>query len=181
MTARPFHRTHAAVRIAAVRIALAAAFAAGAAAASAQALQMRIGGWEMVYQVQGSGGGLPPGAGKLTPQQRAKLEAAMNAGARPRTSTAKVCLTKQDLEQLARDPEGDGRCTYSNVQRSASRWEGDMRCDEGRTGHALFEAHGGDRVSGSVTQQIPTDTGKRVVQMEVSGRWASASCKGYED
>lgn len=149
--------------------------------AQAQELKLKTGGWQTTYKMQGQMQRLPESIEKMPPEQRAKMEAAMQRAMAPKERVHKTCLTKDDLAQMARDPDGDGQCKYSNVKRSASLYEADMTCPEGRKGHIRVEAQSSERVSGTVTQSLSGASGQGQHRMEFSGRWASASCKGYDD
>jgi hypothetical protein len=148
---------------------------------SAQAIAVKTGGWEMTYKMQADMPGLPPELEKMAPAQRTKMEAALRESWKPRTHNAKTCLTKADLAEMAKGPDDSESCKYSNLKISSTRWEGDMTCAGGRTGRAVLNAPSPDRVNGTVTMRIPTSKGEGKSTMELSGRWASASCKGYED
>jgi hypothetical protein len=150
-------------------------------AVSAQALAVKTGGWEMTYKTQSDMPGMPPEVEKMAPAQRTKTEAALREAWKPRTATAKTCLTKTDLAEMAKGQDDSGDCKYSNVKVTGTRWEADMACGNGRTGRTVLNASSSDRVSGTVIMRIPTSKGDGKSTMEISGRWASASCKGYED
>lgn len=149
--------------------------------AQAQAIAVKTGGWDMTYKTQTDMPGLPPELEKMAPAQRAKMEAALRESWKPRSHAAKTCLTKADLAQMAKGPDDEGGCKYSNVKVSSSRWEGDVTCGGGRTGRAVLDAPSPDRVNGTVIMRIPTSKGDGKSTMELSGRWASASCKGFDD
>lgn len=146
--------------------------------AQAQTLNLRTGGWESTYKVEGQVQRLPESVEKMPPAQRAAMEAAMRDVRKGRSY--KTCLTKQDLAAMARDPD-DETCKYSNVKRSASVYEADMSCSEGRSGHMKLEALSSEKVAGVMTQKLSGQSGQGQLRMEFSSRWASASCKGYED
>lgn len=145
----------------------------------AQTLNLKTGGWESTYKVEGQMQRLPESVEKMPPAQRAKMEAALRDIKKGRSF--KVCLTKQDLAAMARDPDGDEACKYSNVKRSGSVYEADMTCSEGRSGHMRLEALSSEKIAGVMTQKLTGQSGQGQLRMEFSSRWASASCKGYED
>lgn len=147
--------------------------------ARAQTLNLKTGGWQSSYKVEGQMQRLPESIEKMPPAQRAQMEAAMRDIQKGRTY--KVCLTKQDLADMARDPDGDETCKHSNVKRSASVYEADMSCPEGRSGHVRLEALSSEKVAGVMTQKMSGRSGQGQLRMEFSARWASASCKGYDD
>ena len=162
---------------------VAAALAAGALprAAHAQAIQMKTGGWDMSYTRSAEMKGLPPGLENLPPEKRAKVEAALRESGKPKTEAAKVCLTKADLAEMAKGPDRDEDCRYENVKVSGTHWSGDTVCKSGVTGHTDLDAPSPDRVSGKSVMKIPSSKGPSRVDLAIEGRWASASCKGYEE
>lgn len=145
----------------------------------AQTLNLKTGGWESSYKVEGQMQRLPAEVEKMPPAQRAAMEAALRD--LRKGNTYKVCLTKQDLADMARDPDGDATCKHSNVKRSASVYEADMTCPEGRSGHVRIEALSSEKIAGVVTQKMSGRSGQGQMRAEFSARWASASCKGYDD
>jgi Protein of unknown function (DUF3617) len=151
------------------------------AAPAADALQLKLGGWNTTYKTQSSMPGLPPGFESMPAEQRAKMEAALRKAWQPRTHQSKTCLTKADLAQMVKDPDGDGKCKYSKVTRSPERYEADMVCDEGRSGHVLFEAPALDKVIGKIVMHMPTSKGEGTTTIDITGQWAQASCKGHDD
>jgi len=97
-------------------------------------------------------------------------------------SKLKTCVTKEDLESL-RTFEKDEDCKYTWTSRTASRITGTTRCTvEGKTregeidvqiaGTESYQMTGGMKISGKVDG---------AVRFEMKSRWASASCKGYDD
>ncbi len=83
-------------------------------AADFRALDVKTGQWETTVSGQTSGmPAIPPEAlSRLTPEQRAKVEAAMGArGAKPIVSTS--CMTKEKLEQAWNTGQVTKTCTTS--------------------------------------------------------------------
>ena len=124
--------------------------------------------------------GLPPELANMPPEQRARMQAALRKAWQPRTHQSKTCLTQADLAQMVKGSGDDDQCKYSQVKRSAERYEAEMTCDGGRSGHVLFEAPASDRVVGKIVMRVPTSKGQGTVTIDIDGRWASASCKGHD-
>ncbi len=170
------------------RLISAAALIAGSLCAQAQTPDLRTGGWNMTDRSQGTGGGIPDAIGNIAPAMRARLEASLTATMRPHTLNYKSCLRKSDIEELAgdlkkleEDAAGNVQCDFSNVRRTSKHWEADVSCRNGISGHGAFDAAASDRVTGKLVMHIATDSGARDVTHDISGHWASASCKGFAD
>ena len=142
---------------------------------------LKLGGWDATYKTQVDGASLPASVEKMPPAQRAKMEAVLREAWKPRTRVHKTCLTKADLQEMAKGPDSDDECKYNKLRKSANGWEADMKCSDGRTGHAVFEATSAERYSGHIVQQLPAGKGRGTLNVDISARWASASCKGYDD
>lgn len=130
------------------------ALAAGAASAGAQVLNLRPGGWEFTTSTAGQGA----------------------------PSTTKTCLKKEDLDagRVFREfQEDDDNCTYNFRTRTATRVTGTIVC----TGDAPQKLEFEWIVQNPETFRSKTtaSTNKGPVVYEMSGRFASASCKGYKD
>lgn len=103
-------------------------------------------------------------------------------GAASRTSKLKVCVTREDLASM-KAFEKDEDCKYQFATRSATRVTGSTVCNMGGTqSKGEFEIQfptpesyvmtGGNRVAGKPGSDS---------RIELKGRWASASCDGYDD
>jgi Protein of unknown function (DUF3617) len=94
----------------------------------------------------------------------------------PRVNKFKTCLTKEDIDSN-RAFQKDDDCTNKLTTRTATRWVGTTVCkgDQPSTGTFEIEARNPETIAMKATKT----PGNVVVEM--SGRWASASCKGYED
>jgi hypothetical protein len=125
---------------------------------------------------------------KMTPEQRARLEAAMKAhmtnGAKPRVY--KECMTP---EKIARgfdiDPHGDdSSCKRKVVSSSASELTLHDECNkpERKTVTDVhFEVKGGTQMSGKINV-VMTSAGKTMtVNSTVQGKWLGASCGTVKD
>ena len=155
------------------------ALAGGAAsAAPTTPLKVKPGAWEMTHTMRLESHGAPPGTDPLSPEQRARFEAAMQARAKnPRARTHRQCVTKQKLDRMAFDTH-DTECTNTNMQSSATRWEADTTCKVGAHGHSVIEAPSSDKVSGKTVMHMPANQGSATTTMEITGRWISDSCEG---
>jgi Protein of unknown function (DUF3617) len=126
--------------------------------AGAQALNVRPGGWDMTISVAMGGG-----AAKVTP--------------------LKTCVTKEELEG-DHAFQKDESCTHKINARTATRVVGTMSCKTSAgQGQGTIEivAKTPDTVLMTTTMKGSGPQGSIDVRTEVKGRWASASCKGYND
>ena len=149
---------------------------------SAASFNVRPGAWESTTSSVVSGELLPAAAlAKMTPEQRARVEAMLGAHAgAPRRITEKTCITRADLDQdrlLKSDAEQ--HCTTTVVSRTPTRLVLDRRCPQphASSAHVAFEAPSPERFTGSVDMTL-AEGGK--VHLDIQGRWLGASCAGLE-
>jgi hypothetical protein len=142
-----------------LRHALLAVLVAASPWAGAQPLNIRPGGWDITMSV------------------------AINGGA-PKVSPIKSCVTKEDLE---RDQafQKDEDCSYKISARSPTRFAGAVTCKndsmQTRGEFEVVAASPETIVMKTSTKGSSAKGGSVDARMEMKGRWASASCKGYDD
>jgi Protein of unknown function (DUF3617) len=169
------------------------ALAAGAQAAELMKPNIKPGLWEVSNSPQVSGEMPIPDEqlAKMTPEQRARMEAAfktyLGSGAKPRVY--KECMTP---EKIARgfdiDRKGDdSACTRKVVSSSASELTLHDECNQPErktVSDVHFEIKGGTQMSGKINVVMSSPGGKTMtVNSTVQGKWLSASCgsvKGIE-
>ncbi len=89
---------------------------------------------------------------------------------------AKSCVTKEDLQLLR--AMGDDDCKYTVKSSSSSRLAGTSVCAGKTRGEFEINAKSTEQVAMTITSV----DGKGVARgVEITGRWASASCKGFDD
>jgi len=125
---------------------------------------------------------------KMTPEQRARLEAAMKShmgnGAKPRVY--KECMTP---EKIARGFEIDRRgddssCKRNVVSSSANELTLHDECNkpERKTVTDVhFEVKGGTQMSGKINVGMTSSGKTMTVNSTVQGKWLSASCGTVKD
>ena len=149
-------------------------------------LDVKLGLWESTLSNQMSG--MPPipeeVLARLSPDQRAKMEAAMKAraaqGAKP--TVTKSCLTKESLAKaMTFGGEGNDACKRTVITSNSSTQDIRFECnDEKRnfkgTGNMHVEALNSENVKGS--GQISTGNGAQNmnIQLSFSAKWLSADC-----
>jgi hypothetical protein len=148
-----------------------------------QPLNVKTGLWEKTATYK-TGGHMPVPAGmleKLTPDQRARFEARMNArsSGNTRTTTERSCLTAQQLN----DPTdlADKGCTVTVTESTSSKATGSISCRiQGMemTGTAEFDAIDQEHVQG--TEHV-TSTGNgntMTTDVTFTSKWIGSSCAG---
>ena len=99
---------------------------------SIQPLDVKLGLWETSTTTDMSG--MPPMPAdllaKLTPEQRAKMEAAMKARAAQgaKTTTRRTCLTKEELSKALTFGDDDKSCQRTIISSSRSKQEVHLEC-----------------------------------------------------
>jgi hypothetical protein len=123
-------------------------------------LNLKEGLWEMT--VTHSMTGMPPDTlAKMSPEQRARMEAAMKQSGMgaPTTDVHKECVTREKLDkQLAfdenrkdKDRDRDKDCTRTIVNATGSKLEINFHCEQSSTDATLLlEAVSSDSVKGSM-------------------------------
>jgi len=116
---------------------------------------------------------------KMTPEQRARMEAMMKARGTqgPRSTVAKSCLKPEDLDK----PFGHENkfCKQTIVSSSATKQEIHMECDMGggkQTGNVKFEAVDSGTVKGTM-QMTATNGGRTMsVNTTILAKWLGPAC-----
>ena len=148
------------------------------------ALDVKPGLWEITSKgkVEGAPPIPPDVLAKLTPEQRAKMEAAMSGaaanGAAPRAR--KSCVTQQDLQKsftsLEQSPKENCRSTV--IKNTARVVELHQECTGERqmTGDFHFEAASREAMTGTVKVMMSDGTRTMTSNHEVTGKWLSNDC-----
>lgn len=154
------------------------------AADTVQPLDVKLGLWETTVTHESSGAPpIPPEVlAKISPEQRAKMEAMWKArqAQGPQTETRKSCLTKEQLNKAAwLDDTKDENCTKTVVSSTPRHLEAKLECTRGAM-----------KQSGTFTvDAVDSTSAKGVVHMVMSGggntmnanstftsKWIGASC-----
>ncbi len=152
------------------------------AAGKYQPLNVKLGTWETTFTSTVSGAPPVPQEmlDKMTPEQRARFDAAMSkmASGAPRTHTSKTCLTKERLEK---DPFSDRQsCTEKVLTSTSSKMEIEEVCNEENAqsdSKIRLEAIDSENVKGSM-QTVVTGSGKTMnVNGTFTSKWVGAACK----
>ena len=159
----------------------AAFFCAAAWAAQPTPLNVKTGEWESTMTNETTGQMPIPQEllDKMTPEQRAKMEAAMKARGMqgPRTIVNKHCVKKEDLDKpFANENKG---CKQTIVTSSSSKQEVHMECEVGggkQVGTLKLEASDSSTVKGSM--QMTASNGGRTMNVNstFSAKWLGPAC-----
>jgi len=150
-----------------------------------QPLNVKAGLWESTTTVTTSGE-MPIPAGmlaRLSPDQRAKLEARMkaNSAGHSKTTTHKSCETTEKLKESPFNNEK--QCSETVLTSTSNRTEVKVTCDYGEvkgTGTIKIEALTPESVKGS--GEITATGGGRTMNSSTSfsSKWLGASCGNVE-
>ena len=152
-------------------------------AADPTPLNVKTGQWETTMTTE-TAGQLPipqEMLDKMTPEQRARMEAAMKArGAQgARTNAHKSCVKKEDLDKPFGDDEQRKSCKQTIVTSSATRQEIHMDCEIGggkQSGTLKVEAVDSGNVKGSM-QMVASNGGRSMnVNSSFSAKWLGPVC-----
>ena len=160
---------------------LASALLCVAVCAAQTPLNVRPGEWESTITNETSGQLPIPQEmlDKMSPEQRAKMEAAMKARGMqgPRTMVNKHCIKKEDLDKPFANQNKS--CKQTIVTSSATKQEIHMDCEIGggkQVGTLKFEAVDSSTVKGSM--QMAASNGGRTMNVNstFSSKWLGPAC-----
>jgi hypothetical protein len=171
------------------RYALGFALLAGAAwaADAPPTLDVRPGMWEATTTTETTGvPPIPPEIlAKMTPEQKAMLEARMKAGTSqgPKTTVNKHCITKEELNKGLTFGDDHGSCKRTVVNGSSSKQEIRIECGNAGikgSGTIRIEAIDPEHVKFSV--QVTSGDGSHAMKINTTGtsKWLSAPCTSDE-
>lgn len=151
--------------------------------------KVKEGLWETTITSSGGGmSGMQDAMAKMTPEQRAQMEAMMKQkgmGMNGNTITAKSCVTKEKIEKGLAFAENKENCTHSVVNSSASHMELKIHCDEtskkdgSKTtmdSTTVIDGMGSDNVKG--TTHIVSNSGGRTVNRDntFTSKYLGSAC-----
>jgi Protein of unknown function (DUF3617) len=160
------------------------AFVALACGADSIKLNVKPGLWEM--SSVGQANGVPPISddmlARLTPEQRARVQAAMQAsmGSASKPKLFKECVTPEKLSQgFDLQQSKDSSCQRSVVSSTTTDFAIRAVCTRSEattTMDAHFQLNGSEQVAGTV-HVVTTHDGKTMtIDSSINGKWLGASC-----
>lgn len=177
------------------RSTLAAAFAASgfiaalgyAAAPPKVVMNVEPGLWEVTTHPEVSGAPVIPDSllQRLTPEQRAKMEAALAKGSQPRKF--KECMTKEKLARGfgSKGDEGDS-CKDTVTTNTATEFAAERHCagdgGKSRDSKIHFRIESRHQTSGTVDLALTQEDGKvSNVHSRIEAQWLGADCGNVKD
>jgi hypothetical protein len=148
-------------------------------------IDVKLGLWETT--TAGESQGVPPiDTSSMTPEQKARLEAFLQAqkarGNTPTTRTSKSCLTKEKLEKgFLDDParQAQVQCKQTVVSNSATELHMKADCTgggRGMSGDFHFVALSRESVRGEMTMVMGEGGRGMTVKSTMTSKWLGAEC-----
>jgi len=148
-----------------------------------QPLDVKLGLWETT--VVGESSGAPPippeMLAKMTPEQRARMEAAFKQqqaeGAK--THTMQKCMTKEDLTRTTFMGKDDPQCTKTIITSTSRKLEGKVECTHGggkQSGTFTVEATDSTNVKGDVHMVLSAGANTMTANSHFTGKWIGPQC-----
>jgi len=154
--------------------------------ALADSFNLKTGAWEMTHTSVITGTLIPPDVlAKMPPEQRAKLEQAMQArSGQSKIRTSRSCIIQRDLDQnrlIKEESEGeDPQCTTKVLSKSSSRLVIERAClaPHASTSQMTVEATTPETVVASIDRAIE---GSGKIHVDIKGHWLGTSCDDIND
>lgn len=146
--------------------------------------QIKTGLWEQSITISRHGALPMPDSvlSKLTPEQRARVEAQMGASQQPRTTTHQECLTEKDLDRFSIFENPDPRCKQTIQSSTGTQIDAQWECkiEEGVTGKGTMHIDILSPESARATSHTVVDSnGRQIVSdSKMTSRWIGADCSG---
>lgn len=149
----------------------------------ADSFNVKTGAWEITTTTTSTGSVLPAEAlAKMPPEQRAKIEQAMQArSGKPTTRVDKHCVAQKDLdEDRLFESTNDSHCTRRVVTKSATRIVLEQTCAAPQASKATITIEAQSPDSFTTTVDMARTGGDWKMHLDSRGRWLGASCAGIE-
>jgi hypothetical protein len=162
------------IKLAVIVIAIALA----STAAYSEPLDVKPGLWEITTTTAMSG--MPPiDTRNMTPEQKARFEAAMKArqGQGSRAHVSKSCVTKERLEREPFQEKDNESCTHTVISGTRTKWQTKLLCTKPKSvGEFKIEALSRERIKGAVQMNESDDKHAMTVQVSIAGKWLGSNC-----
>jgi hypothetical protein len=145
---------------------------------------VRLGLWEITENRDLTGmpamPTIPPEVlARMTPEQRAQMEARMSGG--PKTTIRKYCVTKEKLEKdLVFGDERNNDCKRTVLSSSSTMTEVKIQCTQKETtsnGTFKFEVLSPDNVKGTVRMVSTTGNGRTMnINLDFVSKYLGSAC-----
>jgi hypothetical protein len=158
---------------------MAASFAA-VLAAQPPALEVKMGLWEITSTTD-IGGQMPAvDTSKMTPEQKAQVEAAMKAMMGSHANVTKSCMTKEKFqnESFMNSGAPGQNCKQTLTTNTPSALEGNVTCtgDHPMAGQIRIDALSPTSVKGMIKSEMTEQGRKMTVNVALTGKWLGADC-----
>ena len=146
--------------------------------AYSEPLDVKPGLWEMT--ITSDLNGMPPiDYSGMTPEQKARIEAAMKArhamGAI--ADVHKSCVAKEELAHEPFQEEDMESCTHTVISSTRTKWQSKLVCTHPkRVGEFRMEAQSHERIKGAMHMNESDDKHAMAVQVSIAGRWLGSDC-----
>jgi hypothetical protein len=150
-------------------------------AADFRPLDVKTGQWQTTMTGQTSGTAPIPDelAKRLTPEQLAKVQAAMQAR-NGKSSVNKTCLTKDQLDKpFNAGDDASKSCTHNLISSSGARQEVHIECNrEGikATGTVKVEAVDSETIKGTITMTASNNDHTMNINNSFTSKWIGPAC-----
>jgi hypothetical protein len=123
----------------------------------------------------------PEALARLTPERRAKIEAARKAreAKGPQTRTRQTCLTKEKLTKPLTFDENQESCKKTVLASSRNKQEIHSECatEFGKsTSDIRFEAPNSESIKGTTQMTMTTEGRTTTVNVNFTSKWIGSSC-----
>lgn len=153
-------------------------------AANETPLAIAPGLWEMTSQSQTSGAPpIPPEAtANMTPEQKAKFEAAMQAmmAKQHQPHTTKACVTADEIKRGFTGGDDEKNCQKTVVNSSSTVLDAKIVCtgaqQEQSTGTIHYEATDAKTIAGNIDMNISHGAQSMEIKNDMHGKWLAADC-----
>lgn len=149
-----------------------------------QPLNIKPGLWESTRTISRAGQMPIPAAtlNRLSPEQRARVEARMkaNAASHSRTTTEKQCVTREQIEDQKLDLDGEQACTTTITNSTSTMAKGNVSCNtQGMQGHGTFEIESSDpeHYKGSAHSTLTGSGQSMNVDVAFTSKWLGSRCE----
>ncbi|HEX7958471.1 MAG TPA: DUF3617 domain-containing protein [Terriglobales bacterium] len=122
---------------------------------------------------------------RLTPEQRARMEARMkaNSNGHTNTDTHKSCVTKEDVENQRLHLGDNSGCTQTILSSTSTSAKANISCEvQGMTGNGTYEVEALDpeHIKGASHATMTGNGQTRNVDGKFTSQWLGASCEGVK-
>lgn len=150
-----------------------------------QPFDIKPGLWDVTAVTQMSGLPPIPNLDQMTPEQRARIEAAMkNMTSSPHTITTKSCITREGIEKAIADANSnkDNKCAPKLVSSSASKVVLHIDCTQDKrdvksSGDIIVERQDSEHFKGTGAIKMTSTNGRTMdAKSTLTGTFVSSDC-----